>query len=162
VAAGARAGNPLIRIFSEAVQAGCLGHDALRAELAFRFHKHFRKVNRAMTLLRLISVISPLLGLLGTVLGISKVFRVIASQACGQSGPVGERDLGSADDHGHGIDDHDSGAVPLLFLPDADPRLPGGIDGIRGTDYRRCGKPLRGRPWKKPNSWKTTSTPAST
>ena len=81
VAAGARAGNPLIRIFSEAVQAGCLGHDALRAELAFRFHKHFRKVNRAMTLLRLISVISPLLGLLGTVLGISKVFRVIASQA---------------------------------------------------------------------------------
>ena len=80
VAAGARAGNPLIRIFSEAVQAGCLGHDALRAELAFRFHKHFRKVNRAMTLLRLISVISPLLGLLGTVLGISKVFRVIASQ----------------------------------------------------------------------------------
>ena len=81
VANGARAGNPLIRIFSEAVQAGCLGHDALRAELAFRFHKHFRKVNRAMTLLRLISVISPLLGLLGTVLGISKVFRVIASQS---------------------------------------------------------------------------------
>ena len=34
-----------------------------------------------MTLLRLVSVISPLLGLLGTVLGISKVFRVVASQA---------------------------------------------------------------------------------
>ena len=81
VEAGVRAGNPLIRIFSETVQAGCPGHDTLRAELAFRFHKHFRNVNRAMTLLRLISVISPLLGLLGTVLGISKVFRVIASQA---------------------------------------------------------------------------------
>ena len=80
VAAGARAGNPLIRIFSEAVQASCAGHEDLRAELAFLFHKHFRKVNRAMTLLRLIFVISPLLGLLGTVLGISKVFRVIASQ----------------------------------------------------------------------------------
>ena len=80
-AAGSRSGNPLIRIFSEAVQAACQGHDDLRAELAFLFHKHFRKVNRAMTLLRLISVISPLLGLLGTVLGISKVFRVIASQA---------------------------------------------------------------------------------
>lgn len=78
--AGARAGNPLIRIFSEAVQATCQGHHDLRAELAFLFHKHFRKVNRAMTLLRLISVISPLLGLLGTVMGISKVFRVIASQ----------------------------------------------------------------------------------
>ena len=79
--AGARAGNPLIRIFSEAVRATCAGPDDRRAELAFQFHKHFRKVNRAMTLLRLISVISPLLGLLGTVLGISKVFRVIASQA---------------------------------------------------------------------------------
>jgi len=80
VEAGSRAGNPLIRIFSEAVRAACQGHDDLRAELAFLFHKNFRKVNRAMTLLRLISVISPLLGLLGTVLGISKVFRVIASQ----------------------------------------------------------------------------------
>lgn len=79
--AGTRAGNPLVRMLSEAVLAACQGHDDLRAELAFLFHKHFRKVNRAMTLLRLISVISPLLGLLGTVLGISKVFRVVASQA---------------------------------------------------------------------------------
>ncbi len=71
----------LIRIFSEAVRAACSSHEDLRAELAFLFHKHFRKVNRAMTLLRLISVISPLLGLLGTVLGISKVFRLVASQA---------------------------------------------------------------------------------
>ncbi len=80
VESGARAGNPLIRIFSEAVRAACPGPDDRRAELAFLFHKHFRKVNRAMTLLRLISVISPLLGLLGTVLGISKVFRMVAGQ----------------------------------------------------------------------------------
>lgn len=79
--AGVRAGNPLIRIFSEAVRAACPGPDDRRAELAFLFHKHFRKVNRAMTLLRLISVISPLLGLLGTVLGISEVFRMVAGQA---------------------------------------------------------------------------------
>lgn len=78
--AGARSGNPLIRIFAEAVRAAGSGPDDLRAELAFQFHKNFRKVNRAMTILRLISVISPLLGLLGTVLGISKVFRVIAGQ----------------------------------------------------------------------------------
>lgn len=79
---GARSGNPLIRIFSEAVRAGGgRDHDALRTELAFLFHKHFRKVNRAMTLLRLISVISPLMGLLGTVLGISRVFRVVAGQS---------------------------------------------------------------------------------
>jgi len=72
--------NPLIRIFSGAVQHASQGANGLRAELAFLFHKHFRKVNRAMTLLRLISVISPLLGLLGTVLGISKVFRIIGAQ----------------------------------------------------------------------------------
>lgn len=79
--AGARSGNPLIRIFSETVRAACQGHEDLRAELAFQFHKHFRVVNRGMTLLRLISVISPLLGLLGTVLGISRVFRVVAGQS---------------------------------------------------------------------------------
>ena len=73
-------GNPLIRIFQAARPHAGRGADALRAELAFLFHKHFRKVNRAMTLLRLISVISPLLGLLGTVLGISKVFRIISAQ----------------------------------------------------------------------------------
>jgi biopolymer transport protein ExbB len=79
-AAGRSAGNPLIRIFSEAIQPVGPGPHDLRAELAFLFHKHFRKVNRAMTLLRLISVISPLLGLLGTVLGIFKVFRLIGAQ----------------------------------------------------------------------------------
>lgn len=73
-------GNPLIRIFSDAVRHAHRGANDLRAELAFLFHKHLRKVNRAMTLLRLISVISPLLGLMGTVLGIVKVFRVIGAQ----------------------------------------------------------------------------------
>jgi len=77
---GMLAGNPLIRIFSEAVRPVGPGTRDLRSELAFLFHKHFRKVNRAMTLLRLISVISPLLGLLGTMLGIVKVFRVIGAQ----------------------------------------------------------------------------------
>ncbi|MBU1693814.1 MAG: MotA/TolQ/ExbB proton channel family protein [Verrucomicrobia bacterium] len=72
--------NPLIRMFTGAVRHANRGANDLRAELAFLFHKHFRKVNRAMTLLRLISVISPLLGLMGTVLGIVKVFRVIGAQ----------------------------------------------------------------------------------
>jgi len=80
LAAGACAGNPLIRIFSEATAGAGRGSSDRRAELAFLYHKHFKKVNRAMTLLRLVSVISPLLGLLGTVLGISRVFRVIAAQ----------------------------------------------------------------------------------
>ena len=79
-AAGERSGNPLVRILSEAVRPGHRGAHDRRAELAFLFHKHLGKTNRAMTLLRLISVISPLLGLLGTVLGIFKVFRIVGSQ----------------------------------------------------------------------------------
>lgn len=79
--AGARSGNPLVRIFSEAVRPGHRGAQDRRAELAFLFHKHLGKVNRSMTLLRLISVISPLLGLLGTVLGIFKVFRLVGTQS---------------------------------------------------------------------------------
>ena len=78
---GARSGNPLIRIFSEAVRPGPRGANDRRAELAFLCHKHLGKINRSMTLLRLISVISPLLGLLGTVLGIFKVFRIVGAQS---------------------------------------------------------------------------------
>ncbi|NLG35889.1 MAG: MotA/TolQ/ExbB proton channel family protein [Lentisphaerae bacterium] len=78
---GARSGNPLIRIFSEAVRPGARGANDRRAELAFLCHKHLGKINRSMTLLRLISVISPLLGLLGTVLGIFKVFRIVGAQS---------------------------------------------------------------------------------
>lgn len=78
---GARSGNPLIRIFSEAVKPGPRGANDRRAELAFLCHKHLGKINRSMTLLRLISVISPLLGLLGTVLGIFKVFRIVGAQS---------------------------------------------------------------------------------
>ncbi len=82
-AGGARtdkSGDLLSRIYREAIRQAHTSPTDLRAELAFLSHKHFRKVNRAMTLLRLISVISPLLGLMGTVLGIVKVFRVIGIQ----------------------------------------------------------------------------------
>jgi len=79
-AADSSPGNPLVRIYLAARPHAGRGAEGLRAELAFLFHNHFRQVNRAMTLLRLISVISPLLGLLGTVLGISKVFRIISAQ----------------------------------------------------------------------------------
>ena len=75
---GARSGNPLIRIFSEAVRPGPRGANDRRAELAFLCHKHLGKINRSMTLLRLISVISPLLGLLGTVAGMIQTFDAVA------------------------------------------------------------------------------------
>ena len=48
------------------------------AEVAYLFHKHLAPVNNSMCWLKLIAAISPLLGLLGTVLGMVGVFQTIA------------------------------------------------------------------------------------
>ena len=50
----------------------------IRAEVAYLFHKHLAPVNNSMCWLKLIAAISPLLGLLGTVLGMVGVFQTIA------------------------------------------------------------------------------------
>jgi len=47
----------------------------LRAEVAYLFHRHFQHVSGSLSALRLISVISPLLGLMGTVLRMVKVLK---------------------------------------------------------------------------------------
>ena len=53
----------------------------LQGEVSYLFQRNFGRTMVSLTILRLISVISPLLGLLGTVLGISRVFREISLQA---------------------------------------------------------------------------------
>jgi len=53
----------------------------LQGEISYLFQRNFGSTYVSLTILRLISVISPLLGLLGTVLGISQVFREISMQA---------------------------------------------------------------------------------
>lgn len=53
----------------------------LQSEVQYLFQRNFGKTHTALTVLRLISVISPLLGLMGTVLGITRVFREISLQA---------------------------------------------------------------------------------
>ncbi len=53
----------------------------LQGEISYLFQRNFGRTTVSLTILRLISVISPLLGLLGTVLGISRVFREISLQA---------------------------------------------------------------------------------
>ena len=53
----------------------------LQGEVSYLFQRNLGGTYVSLTILRLISVISPLLGLLGTVLGITKVFREMSLQA---------------------------------------------------------------------------------
>jgi biopolymer transport protein ExbB len=70
--------NPLINVVQNIIQSHGAHSQDLRAEVAYLFHRNFEKVNRDITYLRLVSVVSPLLGLLGTVLGMVKVFQALA------------------------------------------------------------------------------------
>ncbi|MFA5689066.1 MAG: MotA/TolQ/ExbB proton channel family protein [Kiritimatiellales bacterium] len=62
-----------------------LSNKPLRAEIQdevqYLFQRSFSSIYVALTSLRLISVMSPLLGLLGTVLGISRVFHAMSLTA---------------------------------------------------------------------------------
>ncbi|MGE4292639.1 MAG: MotA/TolQ/ExbB proton channel family protein [Desulfovibrio sp.] len=77
--------NPLIDIIASIVKTHSHHSDDLRAEVAYLFHRNFERVNRGVTLLRLIAVIAPLLGLLGTMLGMVSVFKVVAASTATDS-----------------------------------------------------------------------------
>lgn len=70
--------NPLIGIISDVVGTHATHSNDIRAEVAYLFHRNFERINRDITWLKLISVISPLLGLFGTMLGMVAVFRELA------------------------------------------------------------------------------------
>lgn len=70
--------NPLIRIIYEIVTTHASHSDDIRAEVSYLFHRNFKRVSNALCWLKLIAVISPLLGLLGTVWGMVDVFQVMA------------------------------------------------------------------------------------
>lgn len=72
--------NPLIAVISDIINIHAEHSEDIRSEVAYLFHRNFEHVSKSLTWLRLISVISPLLGLLGTVLGMVGVFQVIASE----------------------------------------------------------------------------------
>jgi len=53
----------------------------LQGEVQYLFQRNFSSTHVSMTVLRLISVISPLLGLMGTVMGVKRVFREMSLDA---------------------------------------------------------------------------------
>mgnify|MGYP002563053459 CR=1 FL=1 len=61
--------NPLIAIIRDVVKTHGGHSEDIRAEVAYLFHRNFEQVTKGLCWLRLISVVSPLLGLLGTILG---------------------------------------------------------------------------------------------
>lgn len=67
--------NPLIRIIYDIVSTHSAHSDDIRAEVSYLFYRNFKSVSNSLCWLKLISVISPLLGLLGTVWGMVAVFR---------------------------------------------------------------------------------------
>lgn len=73
--------NPLIAIIRDVVTIHADHSEDIRAEVAYLFHRNFEPVMKGLCYLRLIAVISPLLGLLGTILGMVTVFQTIAGAA---------------------------------------------------------------------------------
>lgn len=73
--------NPLIVIVREIVNTHASHSDDIRAEVGYLFHRNFESVSKNLCWLRLVSVVSPLLGLLGTVLGMVQVFQTISRNA---------------------------------------------------------------------------------
>ena len=77
--------NPLVGIIAGIVQTHALHSNDLRSEVAYMFHRNFESITRGLTYLRLISVIAPLLGLLGTMFGMVSVFRHLAVSSGAES-----------------------------------------------------------------------------
>lgn len=73
--------NPALAIVREMVTAPNAADTDVKSEVSYRFHRNFETVFRNLSWIRFISIVSPLLGLLGTVLGMLTVFRVVSENA---------------------------------------------------------------------------------
>lgn len=70
--------NPLVSIIDDIIYIHGKHSEDIRAEVAYLFHRNFEHVSKSLSWLRLIAAMSPLLGLLGTVLGMVDVFQTIS------------------------------------------------------------------------------------
>ncbi|MDR1657182.1 MAG: MotA/TolQ/ExbB proton channel family protein [Deltaproteobacteria bacterium] len=71
--------NPIVAIISDVLKSHGRHSDDLRAEVAYLFHRHFARTQRDLSILRVVALIAPMLGLLGTLLGLSGVFKTLAT-----------------------------------------------------------------------------------
>ena len=73
--------NPFLKLLRELFFTHMHHSDDLKTEVAYLFSKIFHKTLQGTSLLRLIAQVSPLLGLMGTVVGMVKVFKVISQSS---------------------------------------------------------------------------------
>ena len=71
--------NPFLRIIKDIVQTHASHSDDIRAEVAYLFNRNFKTAINGLSILKMITVISPLLGLLGTVSGMLMVFDAVSA-----------------------------------------------------------------------------------
>ena len=70
-----------MRIIKDIVQTHASHSDDIRAEVAYLFNRNFKTAINGLSILKMITVISPLLGLLGTVSGMLMVFDAVSAAA---------------------------------------------------------------------------------
>ncbi len=73
--------NPLLAIICDVARNHCKHSSDIRAEVAYLFHRNFESISKNLYWIRLITIVAPLLGLLGTVFGMVDVFQAIANEA---------------------------------------------------------------------------------
>ena len=84
-----RAGTPLARILITALRSAGLPRDQIKTKVEEAGTRELSSLSRYLGLLATIANISPLLGLLGTVLGMIEAFNVIAAQGVGTPASLG-------------------------------------------------------------------------
>ena len=78
-------GGPFINIIRVGIDNRKRTKEEIRESILDQGRQEARKLERGLTILETIAGIAPLMGLLGTVLGMIKVFRVISEQGLGQT-----------------------------------------------------------------------------
>lgn len=88
--------NPLVGIITAIIHTHAKHSKDIRAEVAYMFHRNFASVIRGLTYLRLISILAPLLGLLGTMFGMVEVFSELGRTKAAADPAVLARGIGEA------------------------------------------------------------------
>lgn len=84
-----KSGSPLAQVFLAALRVAGRSREQIKAIVEETGRREAAPLQRFLGLLSTIATISPLLGLLGTVLGMIRAFNVIASQGMGTPATLG-------------------------------------------------------------------------